>query len=75
MLGQPEHTILKLADQVPIVPIGVTRDGVVPNSASRCGDTPGDPLARMQDTFERFVLGGSAAGFANHELVSSLRQK
>jgi pimeloyl-ACP methyl ester carboxylesterase len=55
MLGFPENTILRLADAVPLLLIGGTRDGVIAASAARYGDEPGEPLQRIRDTFDRGI--------------------
>ena len=53
MLGFEENTILELPDDVPLMLIGGTRDGVIANSAHRYGD--GDAPNRVAQTFDEGI--------------------
>lgn len=58
VLGFEEDTVLRLTDGVPIMLIGGTRDGVIAGSAHRYGESSGDPLQRIRDTFDRGIEAG-----------------
>lgn len=57
-LGFAEGTILELPSDQPLLLIGGTRDGVIAGSASRYGESVGDSLGRMRQTFLNGVTAG-----------------
>ena len=52
-LGFAENTVLTLPDDLPIVLLGGSNDGVIANSAHRYGDQEDAPPDRLLQTFEK----------------------
>ncbi|MGI9225913.1 MAG: alpha/beta hydrolase family protein [Woeseiaceae bacterium] len=55
-LGFADNTILELSSDVPLLLIAGTNDGVIASSGHRYGDTDGDTVSRIVQTFEDGVL-------------------
>lgn len=57
-LGWPEHSLLPLPGEVPLLLLGGERDGVIAASSHRYGSSPADAFALIRRTFHEALPGG-----------------
>ncbi|PCC70079.1 hypothetical protein SAMN02745121_07850 [Nannocystis exedens] len=57
-LGWPEHSLLPLPGEVPLLLLGGERDGVIAASSHRYGSSPSDAFALLRRTFHEALPGG-----------------
>lgn len=76
MLGHEPGTILPLADSLPLLLMGGTRDGIIAKSSDRYGISPTDATTSIIRTFKEAISGGRNDAYlvlfegANHFSIS-----